>query len=251
MGGVQKKPKDIGGIEVIRKRFLAVIPARKGSKRLPNKNVLEIGGKPLVAWTIEAALRSKYIKEIVVSSDDERVLDIANRYCVRTLRRPYELATDSAKTIDAVKHVLENIEECFDYVVLLQPTSPLRNEKHIDAAIELLNDKQADAVVSVREMKHPPLWCNTLPENKSMEGFLREEIKNSRSQDLPKFYCLNGAIYICKTDRLIEENTFFIRNNIYAYVMDEISSVDIDEYIDYLFVKFIIENEFHKSQSFE
>ena len=231
--------------------FLAIIPARKDSKRLPKKNILEISGKPMISWTIEAAIKSKYIDEIVVTSDDEKVLEIAKKSGVDTIKRPYYLATDKAKTIDVVKHVIENLKNKFDYVVLLQPTSPLRNETHIDEAIEFLLKKKADAVISVCEMKHSPLWCNTLPEDKNMENFLKKSIKNLRSQDLPKFYSLNGAIYICKSDRLIDENTFFIKDNIYAYVMDTISSVDVDDYIDYLFAKFILENNFHEEFPFK
>jgi len=124
--------------------------------------------------------------------------------------------------------------------VLLQPTSPLRNEKHIDEAIELLEKKKADAVISVCETDHSPLWSNTLPEDLNMSNFLRDEIKNKRSQDLPKFYRLNGAIYICKTDKFLEEKTFFIKNNIYAYIMDRKSSIDIDDEIDFKLAKVLI-----------
>lgn len=222
------------------KTFLAIIPARGGSKRLPRKNILDLCGKPLISWSIEAALKSKYISKVVVSSDDEEILNISSNFGADIIKRPYELANDTATTFDAIKHTINNLEK-YDYIVLLQPTSPLRNEKHIDEAIELLEEKQADAIVSVCEMDHSPLWSNTLPKDGNMRGFLREEILNKRSQDLEKYYRLNGAIYICKTDKLLENKSFFLKDNIFAYIMDRKSSIDIDEEIDFLFAQRVIE----------
>jgi len=220
-------------------KYLAIIPARGGSKRLPNKNILNLNGKPLIVWSIEAAKRSRYIDTIVVSSDSDEILNIAKEYGIDIIKRPNELATDTASSIDVIKHVIENYPN-YEYIVLLQPTSPLRNEKHIDEAIELLEKKNADAVISVCEMDHSPLWSNILPEDLSMKNFLKEEIKNKRSQDLPKYYRLNGAIYICKTDKFLEKNTFFLDKNIYAYVMDRKSSVDIDDEIDFKLAEVLI-----------
>ena len=169
------------------KKFLAIIPARGGSKRLPRKNVLDLCGKPLIAYTIEAALKSKYIDKVIVSSDDEEILNISSNFGADIIKRPIDLANDTATTFDTIKHTIDNFEKC-DYIVLLQPTSPLRNEKHIDEAIELLKEKNADAVVSVCEMEHSPLWSNTLPKDGNMNNFLRYEVLNQRSQDLDKFY---------------------------------------------------------------
>ena len=224
----------------MKNRFLAIIPARGGSKRLPRKNILDLCGKPLISWSIEAALKRKYISKVVVSSDDEEILNISSNFGADIIKRPYELANDTATTFDAIKHTINNLEK-YDYIVLLQPTSPLRNEKHIDEAIELLEEKQADAIVSVCEMDHSPLWSNTLPKDGNMRGFLREEILNKRSQDLEKYYRLNGAIYICKTDKLLENKSFFLKDNIFAYIMDRKSSIDIDEEIDFLFAERVIE----------
>ena len=221
------------------KTFLAIIPARGGSKRLPRKNILDLCGKPLISWSIEAGLKSKYISKVVVSSDDEEILNISSNFGVDIIKRPYELANDTATTFDTVKHTIDNFEN-YDYIVLLQPTSPLRNEKHIDEAIELLEEKQADGIVSVCEMDHSPLWSNTLPEDGNMRGFLREEILNKRSQDLEKYYRLNGAVYICKTDKLLENKSFFLKDNIFAYIMDRKSSIDIDEEIDFEIAKVLI-----------
>ena len=222
------------------KTFLAIIPARGGSKRLPRKNILDLCGKPLISWSIEAALKSKYISKVVVSSDDEEILNISSNFGADIIKRPYELANDTATTFDAIKHTINNLEK-YDYIVLLQPTSPLRNEKHIDEAIELLEEKQADAIVSVCEMDHSPLWSNTLPKDGNMKNFLRDEVLNKRSQDLEKYYRLNGAVYICKTDKLLENKSFFLKDNIFAYIMDRKSSIDIDEEIDFLFAERVIE----------
>ena len=218
------------------KTFLAIIPARGGSKRLPRKNLLDLCGKPLIAWSIEAALKSKYISKVIVTSDDEEILNIAKEYKADFIKRPDELASDTATTFDALKHTLENVGK-YDYVVLLQPTSPLRTEKHIDEAIELLEEKSSDAIISVCEMEHSPLWSNTLNEDLNMSNFLRDEVLNKRSQDLPKYYRLNGAIYICKTEKLLENRGFFIKENIYAYTMDKKYSVDIDEEIDFIIAR--------------
>lgn len=222
-----------------RRKYLAIIPARGGSKRLPKKNILDLGGKPLIAWSIEAALESNSIDTLVVSSDDTEILTIAKKYSAESILRPSALADDRATTFDAIKHTIEN-RESYEYIVLLQATSPLRTAKDIDKAIALLESKNADAVVSVCEMEHSPLWANTLDETLSMSGFLKEELLSQRSQDLEKYYRVNGAIYICKTQRLLEERSLFLKDNIFAYNMSRENSIDIDEAIDFKMAEFFI-----------
>jgi len=214
------------------KSFLAIIPARGGSKRLPRKNILDLNGKPLIAWSIEAGLSSKYIDKVVVTSDDDDILNLSKSLGVEILKRPDYLASDTATTFDTIKHVIEKVAN-YDYIILLQPTSPLRGGLHIDEAIELLENKKASAVISVCKMDHSPLWSNTIDKSLSMVGFLKDEVLNKRSQDLEKYYRVNGAIFICKVERLLENKGFFLKENIYAYVMDRKSSVDIDEEIDF------------------
>lgn len=130
---------------------MSIIPARGGSKRLPAKNLTELAGKPLIAWTIEAALSSRYIDDIIVTSDNDDILNIAHHYGVDALRRPAHLSDDYAKSIDVCKHALEEFKaknNCLpEYTILLQPTSPLRKGVHINTAMELLSRKSADAVV--------------------------------------------------------------------------------------------------------
>lgn len=219
------------------KTFLAIIPARGGSKRLPRKNILNLAGKPLIAWTIEAALQSKYIDKVLVTSNDDEILKVSNDYGASTIKRPMHLSQDNSTSFEAISHAIENTQE-FDYIVLLQPTSPLRTSGHIDEAIQLIFQKKSDAIISVTEMEHSPLWANTLPENESMDYFLRED-KNKRSQDLETYYRLNGAIYISLTETLINTGSFFHKTGAYAYKMDNRSSIDIDNVMDFKFAEFL------------
>lgn len=227
------------------KTFLVIIPARGGSKRLPRKNVLDLGGKPLIAWTVEAALGCPFLDEIMVTTDDHEIAEVAKgRGAKVPFLRPESLASDTSGSFDVVKHAIEfyqdELSKEFDFVVLLQPTSPLRSSQDIVEAIELLLLKNADAIISVCEVDHSPLWMNTLPADHSMARFIREEVKNTRSQDLPKNYRLNGAIYICQTRRLLQEKSFFISDNIFAYVMTKEASVDIDDLSDLKLAKFFL-----------
>jgi len=221
------------------KTFLAVIPARGGSKRLPKKNILDLAGKPMIFWSIDAGIKSKYIDKIIVSSDDTEILKIAKQYGSETIVRPKELASDTASTFDTMKHVLDNVQ-AYDYVILLQPTSPLRTCNDIDKAIELLCQKEADAVVSVCEMEHSPLWSNTLPDDKNMQNFLPKELINKRGQDLETYYRLNGAIYICKIDEFIKQKSFFIKENIFAYEMTQKASIDVDTQLDFEIANYLL-----------
>jgi CMP-N-acetylneuraminic acid synthetase len=219
------------------KKILAIIPSRGDSKRLPGKNILDLAGKPLIAWTIEAALGSKYIDHIMVSTDNNNIAQVAKKYGADVpFMRPHELATDESTSIDTVLHVIKNFEEngdYYDYIVLLQPTSPLRSSHNIDESIELLQTRECNAVISVCEAEHNPLWCNILPDNGSLSNFLDSSVLNKRSQDLERYYRLNGAIYLCDTEKLKKEKTFFLRDNCVAYKMSRDNSIDIDEEIDF------------------
>lgn len=229
------------------KTFLAIIPARGGSKRLPRKNVLELGGKPLIAWTIEAALGCSFIDEVMVTTEDAEIAAVAKEYGANVpFLRPAELASDTATSFDAIRHAIDfyrtELGKEFDFVVLLQPTSPLRGSHDIGQAIELRAQKNADAIISVCEVDHSPLWANTLPPDHSMAGFLRDEVKNKRSQDLGVYYRLNGAIYICDTKVLLKNKSFLPDDSIYAYPMAIGHSVDIDTRIDFLTATAILQN---------
>lgn len=230
------------------KTFLAIIPARAGSKRLINKNIKELNGKPLISHTIKSSLKSKYITKTVVSTDSEEIKKISNKDGASTpFLRPKELAKDDTASIDVVIHCINyyknELNEEFDYVILLQPTSPLRDDKDIDNAIEYLLEKNADAVIGVCEMEHNPLWSNILDDSNSMKDFLNEVYINKRSQDLPTYYRINGAIYICKIEKVINENKLLIKDNIFAYKMNQIHSVDIDTELDFILAQTILEKK--------
>lgn len=220
--------------------YLVIVPARGGSKRLPRKNLLPLAGKPLLNWTIEAAIKSKIGSNVVVSTDDEEIKAIAKAAGADVpFIRSKELAGDAVTTFDVVKDVIERVGEPAN-VILLQPTSPLRTEHHINEAVALFREKQANAVVSVCQNDHPIEWSNTLPDDGNMDHFITENIRNLRSQDLPVTYRLNGAIYITKTKVLLEECSFFAREKSFAFLMQRDVSVDIDEMIDFELAKLIL-----------
>lgn len=223
--------------------ILAVVPARAGSKRLPGKNLLPLLGKPLIRWTLEAALESQAIDKLVVSSDDKAILAEGERLGFRTLQRPGHLASDTATTFDALVHALESLATEGlrpARLMLLQPTSPLRGAHDIRAAVRCMDDTGADSVVSVCPCEHSPLWSNTLDAEGRMDQFLRTELLNRRSQDLPTYYRLNGAIYLAKTDKFLKEHGFFMPNS-RAHIMSTDRSVDIDTYIDFKLCELVLE----------
>lgn len=225
-------------------RCIAIIPARGGSKRLPGKNLKPLCGKPLIAWTIEAARGSRSLGEILVSTDSPAIAETAAAAGASApFLRPPELASDTASTFDVVAHALDYLRRGngreFEYTLLLQPTSPLRTSADIDAAFRLLEAKRADGVVSVCAMDHSPLWSNVLPPDLSMAGFLRDEVAGARSQDLPVHYRINGAIYLCRTERMLREKTFFFKDNCFAHVMPKERSQDIDDESDFAIAEFL------------
>ena len=224
------------------KKVLAVIPARGGSKRLTGKNIRNLLDKPLIAWTIEQSLISKYIDKVIVSTDDPKIAEVAQRFGAEVpFLRPESLSTDAADSISVLRHAMEFFNDEYDYIVLLQPTSPLRLVNDIDGSFDAI-DKDVKAVVSVTECEHSPLWTNTLPENDSLENFIRPEIKNKRSQDLPEYYRLNGAVYLAESNYLIKNNGFF-GNQSKAYKMSSESSVDIDHLMDFQLVELLMKNK--------
>jgi len=215
------------------KKVLAIIPARGGSKRLPRKNILDLGGKPLIAWTIEAAKDCKYIDRVILSTEDEEIGKISEKYGKDLpFYRSAELAEDNITTYDVVKDIVNQLKEqneFYDYITLLQPTSPLRNVNHLNEAFKNISkNNHVSSLVSVCIAEHHPLWANTLPEDNFIGNFMPKEIHNIRSQDLPEYYRLNGAIYICDTKILLTEKTFLPEYGCYAFIMPQAESIDID-----------------------
>lgn len=218
---------------------IAVIPARSGSKGLKDKNIKLLNQKPLMAYSIEAALKSNVFDCVHVSTDSEKYAEIARKYGADVpFLRGEELASDTASTWDALRFVIEKYEKLgkyFDTVCLLQPTSPLRDETDIKKAYQIYEEKKAEAVISVCETEHSPKICNTLDEDASMKGFidLREV---GRRQEMPIYYRLNGAIYIQAVHLLMQSKDLY-GDKSYAYVMDKWKSVDIDDELDFMFAE--------------
>lgn len=218
------------------KRVLAVVTARGGSKGLLRKNIRQIAGKPLMAWTLDEARRSAYIDRCIVSTDDAEIAELARQSGADVpFLRPAELASDTAKTVDVLMHAMNWLKdrgEVYEIIVLLQPTSPLRTYEDIDKAIELLSAKGASAIVSVAETRHNPCWTNTLPADGSMKEFLRPDVLGKNRQELPVFYRLNGAVYAGYSEYIKSVNGFF-GNGTFAYIMPKERSVDIDDEFDF------------------
>tara|TARA_B110000008_G_scaffold274573_1_gene310575 strand:- start:1346 stop:2038 length:693 start_codon:yes stop_codon:yes gene_type:complete len=213
------------------KRVLALITARGGSKGLLRKNIMMSGGKPLIAWSIQAAQNSKYIDRLIISSDDNEIISVANTFgCEAPFIRPSELATDEATTYDVAIHAIDALDDCFDILVLLQPTSPLRIAEDIDNCIEY--SLQTGSCVSLVETDKSPYWMYRLPTDKSMTPILQPEKAILRRQDAPSTFLLNGAVYAVDCNWL-KCNGSFLDDDTVPYVMPKDRSLDIDTYDDF------------------
>jgi CMP-N,N'-diacetyllegionaminic acid synthase len=212
------------------KRVLAVIPARGGSKGVPRKNIREVGGKPLIAWTIEAAQKSKYVDRLILSSEDEEIIRVAKSWnCEVPFVRPLSLAQDTTPGIEPLLHAIEEVSG-FDYVMLLQPTSPLRSTEDIDRCLEKCLQMDAPSCVSVTIPDKSPYWMYSLNEEQKLNPLLPVEISGTR-QELPKVYVLNGALYVA-TVSFIKKSRSLISPDTIAYVMPKERSLDIDSESD-------------------
>ena len=217
------------------RRVLALIPARGGSKGLPGKNVAPLGGRPLIAWTVAAARGSAFVDEVVVTTDDDAIAQAAVAAGARVpFRRPAALAADEARMGDVVAHALEALaagDAPYGWLLLLQPTSPLRTATHIDEAFARLRASAGRAVVSVCEAEHSPRWTASLPPDGNMAGFGDPAATRANRQDLGVFYRLNGAIYLTDIEYW-RDRQGFLGPATYAYVMAQDDSVDIDRPLD-------------------
>jgi N-acylneuraminate cytidylyltransferase/CMP-N,N'-diacetyllegionaminic acid synthase len=214
-------------------KVLAVIPARGGSKSIPKKNIASAGGRPLIAWTIIAAQAAEAVDRIVVSTDAEEIADVARQYGVEVpFLRPSLLAQDDTPGLDPILHAVQWLKQhdnyCADFVLCLQPTSPLRSAKDIDAAIELALGKNADAVVSVTPAAQHPYWMKLVDAQGLVHEFISLEGSVTRRQGLPHVYALNGAIYLARIDVILERKTWYT-DKTYAHIMPLERSLDVDE----------------------
>lgn len=226
-------------------RNIAIIPARSGSKGLKDKNIKPLNGKPLIAYTIEAAQKSNLFDEIFVSTDSEEYARIACECGANVpFLRSEELASDTASSWDVVKNSLVNYKKMgkeFESVALLQPTSPLRKFDDIINAFAQMKRMNANAIVAVCEVDHSPLWCNTLPEDNSLNKFLQQDLIKMPRQSLPTYYRINGALYIVKTEYLMANENIYAKK-CYAMVMSKERSVDIDDAVDFKIAEALITN---------
>ena len=225
-------------------QVLGLITARGGSKSIPRKNIRPLAGKPVIAWTIDAALQSRTLDRVVVSTDDEEIAQVA-RECGAAVpfMRPAELACDDTPHIEVVRHALQRLESGEeyrpDYVVLLQPTSPLRTSDDIDAAVEVSEKNGSDAVVSVCLTHHHPFLVKRIDEDGNLEDFLPSPLAYERRQDLPPAYFINGAIYLTRRRVLLDEHTFLPHRTL-PYIMPGERSPQIDDLSDFRVIEFIL-----------
>ena len=221
--------------------MIAIIPARKGSKGLPGKNIKDLIGKPMIAYSIEEALKSKHITEVVISTDCKEIEEVAVKYGAKSpFLRPEHLATDNAKAIDNYIYVIDRINKEFGYdvkdFVVLQPTSPLRKVEDIDGSIELFKGKNADSVISYTEEHHPIEWHKYITDEGKFENIFEERLINR--QEIKKSYFPNGAVFVFDYE-LIKQGKYFSDNS-YAYIMPRLRSVDVDTIEDFKYIEFLM-----------
>lgn len=226
-------------------KCIAIIPARSGSKGLPDKNILELNGNPLISYTIKAAIESNRFSEVMVSTDSEKYAKIAKDYGANVpFLRSDEMSNDSASSWDAVREVLNRYKELgktFEYVALLQPTSPLRDAEDINLLFNIFEEKNANNAVTVTEVDHPVQWCFELGENNLMDMMASSPYSYMRRQELKPYYRENGAIYLVDAYKIMNPLYNFYADECVASIMPREKSIDIDSKID-----FIIANEYMK-----
>ena len=224
------------------KTILGIIPARGGSKRIPNKNIKDFSGKPLIAWTIEAAKKSIYIDKLILSSDNLDIIDVAKKYdCEVPFIRDSKLARDNTTCFDVIVDIINKFPD-YDYIIILQPTSPLRTTEDIDNAVELCLNNLYKSCVSVTEVNQNPNLMYSINTKGKLDKFSSEQVCLI-SQNLSKLYHLNGAIYLNKISNLMKFKEFVNRESV-AFIMPEERSIDIDTEFDFKIAEF-----FKKSQN--
>jgi len=225
---------------------VAFIPARSGSKGVPGKNIKKLLGKPLIGYTLDAAKASKLLTHVYTTSDDKRILNIAKKYGSELILRPKELAEDATPMVPVLQHAVQSVEKAIgkvDFLVLLQPTTPLRTGDDVDDAITLLNETGADSVISFAQVgdSHPARMYS-IEEDHKVKPLWGDEFKYKRRQDLPKLYLRNGMIYACKRDVLMEQNTLEGKDTRGLVIPSE-RCVNIDEPIDFEVAKILLKRQ--------
>jgi N-acylneuraminate cytidylyltransferase/CMP-N,N'-diacetyllegionaminic acid synthase len=226
------------------KTVLAIIPARGGSKGIPQKNIKLLAGKPLIAWTLENAKKSKYIDRIIVSTDSQEIANVSLKYGAEApFIRPRELAADETPSSEVIVHTIKwfeiNRNQKFNVFILLQPTSPLRNGNQIDSALEnFISNSNNKCLVSVKEVEESPYWMKIIDDDYYLKNFTLKQNNFTRRQDLPKIYILNGAIYIMTTSDFMNYKSFDVDKTV-PFIMDKKSSIDIDNELDFEIAEYL------------
>ncbi len=229
------------------KKIIAIIPARGGSKGLPRKNIKVLSGKPLLAWPIEAAINSKYVDRVIVTTDDPEIAEIAKQFHADVpFLRPSELADDSAPTSGAILHAIEYCEseqDRYDYVLLLEPTSPLTEASDIDSAIEKLLQTEMTAIVGVSEVEEShPEYCVEISADDRIKPYQKKSFSApKRRQELTPLYYLDGNLYLSEVKAYKEKLTFYHEKTL-GYVGESWKSVEVDTLFDFMVVETIINN---------
>ncbi|MBU4298540.1 acylneuraminate cytidylyltransferase family protein [Patescibacteria group bacterium] len=232
-------------------KIIAIIPARGGSKRLSKKNIRPLSGKPLIAWTIEAALKSKYVGRVIVSTEDKEIARVSEKWGAEVIKRPEILATDTTKTTDVIFHALNVLkkQKTFPYaIVVLQPTSPLRKAADINKAINIFLKHKSGSVVSVSETPNN-FWWALKNKKEYLEPVFGWQKFFKRSQYLPKIFIPNGAIYVLMPQTLLRHKIFYLRNKTFPCVMPAERSIDIDYEIDFKLAEFIFKKTNEKNKN--
>lgn len=226
----------------MKKQIKALIPARGGSKGIPNKNMSILNGHPLLYYTIKEALKIFDSKDIFLSSDSDKILDYGNKFNINLLKRPSEISGDNATSSEVIKHFIQNIElvdkENFT-IIYLQPTSPLRNANDIDESIKLYNKNECGSLISVKKLQDFPEKAYKLDENNRLTKKLDSMNSSELRQDLPNSYYPNGAIYIFEKTLFLKEG-LIPQSNILPYIMNELNSIDIDTKSDLRIAEIIL-----------
>lgn len=226
-------------------KIISIIPARGGSKGIPKKNIYKINNKPLIAYTINEAKKSKFFKDVIVSTEDSEIEKISKKLHAQVLKRPKKLSTDNTPTnsviINAIKQLETKGDIEFDAIVLLQPTSPLRTVDDIDNSIKIFLKNKCDSVMSVTEVHHPPHWIYSINKKGTLAKFLKSKTRIFRRQDSPKLYQLNGAILIATKEFFLKKKE--IGNNTIPYIMPQERSIDIDNFYDLKIASLILKNK--------
>lgn len=235
--------------------ILGVIPARGGSKEVPRKNLLKLGGKTLIQLAVESANESNLLTRIILSSDDDEIIEEGKKAgCPTPFKRPSELATDNASTFSVLKHAVDWLGQKEqwkpDILVILQPTTPFRRGRHIDGVLDLLIKTKADAVITIRKPDYPPHWMIKSDKEKKLTNLIKDGNQYKRRQDTPEVYQPAGLVYAFNTELLYEIDTLFPFKDTRGFFVTREEAINIDTYLDYQLANLLIKDKKLKYEKF-